>query len=138
MIVVKAILLLIIMIYCHLIDDYVLQGILAKLKQRNYWVGATGPKYEKYKYDYIVALICHALEWSITISIPILVLFYCNPKIILGIIIIVAIIVNTIIHSIVDHLKANEFMINLVIDQSIHLLQIVVYWLAIIFLGGTL
>ena len=36
---------------------------------------------------------------------------------------------NIIIHFIVDDLKANKKKINLIQDQSIHLLQVVITWL---------
>ena len=130
--VLQAILLLFIMIYCHIIDDYLLQGILAKLKQRNYWYGAAGPNADNYRHDYIVALICHAISWSISISIPAIFLYYKTSNIKLLVTILIAICINTIIHAIIDNLKANELKINLVIDQSIHLAQVITYWVAII------
>lgn len=34
--------------------------------------------------------------------------------------------VNALVHSIVDNLKANELKINLITDQAIHLAQIII------------
>lgn len=101
------------MIYCHLIDDYVLQGCLAKLKQKKWWQeNAPQPLY---KYDYLAGLFCHSLMWSISIMIP---------TIITGNFIWWLIPINCFIHFIVDDLKANRLKINLIVDQSIHLIQI--------------
>ena len=36
---------------------------------------------------------------------------------------------NTIIHAVVDNLKANKLKINLVVDQSIHILQIIITYI---------
>ena len=42
---------------------------------------------------------------------------------------IISIIVNTVIHAIVDDMKANKKKINLITDQNIHFEQILVTWL---------
>ena len=76
----------------------------------------------KYKYDYIAALVCHALYWSIFICAP----FYASSHFL------PAIIFNTGAHAIVDDLKANQKAINLVQDQLIHLGQILVTFLCLI------
>lgn len=113
---------LIAMIFCHIVDDYYLQGILASMKQKAWWRKQEGYN-EKYNYDYIVALIMHAFSWAFMISLP-LIISGANQVLIL-----VAVLTNTIIHAIVDDLKANKKKINLVQDQSIHIFQIIFTWL---------
>lgn len=112
---------LFVMIFAHIVDDYYLQGILASLKQKSWWENQKSYK-PMYKYDYIVALIMHAFSWSFMISLPILYLGFTKW-------IAVAIILNTIIHGIVDDLKANKHKINLIVDQSIHIVQIIITWI---------
>lgn len=112
---------LFVMIFAHIVDDYYLQGILASLKQKTWWENQKSYK-PMYKYDYIVALIMHAFSWSFMISLPILYFGFTKW-------IAVAIILNTIIHGIVDDLKANKHKINLIMDQSIHIIQIVITWI---------
>ena len=112
---------LFVMIFAHIVDDYYLQGILASLKQKTWWENQKSYK-PMYKYDYIVALIMHAFSWSFMISLPILYLGFTKW-------IAVAIILNTIIHGIVDNLKANKGKINLIVDQSIHIVQIIITWI---------
>lgn len=114
------------MIFCHIVDDYYLQGILASMKQKSWW-NKNAPN-KMYKYDYIVALLMHSFSWSFMIMLPIIayiLIYNLNVHIIL----IVIYIVNTVIHSIVDDLKANKLKINLIVDQSIHLVQILLTWL---------
>lgn len=115
---------LFVMIFAHIVDDYYLQGILASLKQKSWWENQKSYK-PMYKYDYIVALIMHAFSWSFMISLPILYLGFTKW-------IAVAIILNTIIHGIVDDLKANKHKINLIVDQSIHIVQIVITWVLLV------
>ena len=115
---------LFVMIFAHIVDDYYLQGILASLKQKTWWENQKSYK-PMYKYDYIVALIMHAFSWSFMISLPILYLGFTKW-------IAVAIILNTIIHGIVDDLKANKGKINLIVDQSIHIVQIVITWVLLV------
>lgn len=115
---------LFVMIFAHIVDDYYLQGILASLKQKTWWENQKSYK-PMYKYDYIVALIMHAFSWSFIVSLPILYFGFTKW-------IAVAIILNTIIHGIVDDLKANKGKINLIIDQSIHIVQIVITWVLLV------
>ena len=112
---------LFVMFFAHIVDDYYLQGILASLKQKTWWENQKNYK-PMYKYDYIVALIMHAFSWSFMISLPILYLGFTKW-------IAVAIILNTIIHGIVDDFKANKHKINLIVDQSIHIVQIIITWI---------
>lgn len=108
------------MIFCHIVDDYYLQGWLASAKQKKWWQENAPQKL--YKYDYIVALIMHSMSWSFMIMLPIAMSMLFNiPTMFL-----IVFICNAIIHGIVDNLKANKLKINLIADQSIHLLQIAV------------
>ena len=105
------------MLSAHLITDYTLQGWLADGKQKSWWDKiSNGNLPPKYRYDYIAALICHALYWSIAVCLP-LWDSHILPLAIVG---------NTIIHAIVDDLKANKKRLNLVQDQLLHLAQIVI------------
>ena len=106
------------MILFHIIDDFVLQTVcLSKLKQQSFWT--TNAPNKMYKNDYKMALFIHSLSWSIMIHVPIMLWMEHNV-----ILLMITIPINTIIHYIVDDLKANKYTINLVTDQSIHLLQI--------------
>lgn len=116
------------MIFLHIIDDYKLQGILASMKQKKWWEEQKGYK-KLYEYDYIPALIEHSFSWTFMIMLPIAVVFRFD----VGWWIFVYI-ANTVVHAFVDDLKANRFKINLVIDQSIHIAQIVATWLIFIWL----
>ena len=116
------------MIFLHIIDDYKLQGILASMKQKKWWKQQNEYK-ESYKNDYIPALIEHSFSWTFMIMLPIAI--YLKFDIGWWSI---AYIVNMAIHAFVDNLKANRFKINLVIDQTIHIIQIVLTWLLLVLL----
>lgn len=117
--------LLIFMIFAHIIDDYYLQGWLASAKTKNWWKKNAPDKL--YSKDYIMALFCHSLSWSIMVFLPILIYSLYN-KIDLDWFYLV-LPINLIIHAIIDDLKANKFKINLIIDQSIHFIQIFITWI---------
>ena len=127
MIFIYKILILFAMFYMHIIDDYVLQGILANLKQKRWWKEHSSA--ELYKHDYTIALIEHAFSWSFSISIPLLITGLLLQNHLLIINCCYSYIYNTIIHAIVDNLKANEYKINLITDQCIHFIQIIATWL---------
>lgn len=107
------------MFFCHVFDDYTLQGIMANLKQKSWWEKNAPDK--KYKYDYIPALICHSFSWSFMIMLPIAFYYHFN----LDWMFVFYIVINTAIHAVTDDLKANKLKINLIVDQSIHALQII-------------
>lgn len=106
------------MVYMHIIDDYVLQGILAQMKCKSWWEqNYPDPMYAN---DYRTALCMHSLSWAFSIMLPIAVYY----KFELSSMFIVMLFVNATIHNIVDDLKANKKKINLYQDQMIHLIQI--------------
>jgi len=115
---------LILMIFCHIVDDFYLQGWLASAKQKSWWQ-KNAPN-NLYKYDYIMALFCHSFSWSFMIQLPILIYgFYTNVFIWN----IYLFIINIIIHMFIDNLKANKLKINLIQDQIIHFIQIISTWI---------
>ena len=124
--------LLLFMIFCHIVDDFRLQGIKASMKQKSWWIDQIPTEYKDtfnksmYKNDYIMALIMHSFSWSFMINLPIMI--YSNFKLwIAG-----SIIVNMIIHAIIDDLKANKLKINLIMDQTIHIIQIFITFIIFI------
>lgn len=114
----------------HLIDDFVLQvSCLNKLKQKQWWINECKKEnvdYSLYKDDYKAALFLHGLEWSIMISLPIIIVGGYN-FIWLSIIIFI----NALIHAIIDNKKANQLKINLITDQVLHFFQIILLYMLI-------
>lgn len=120
--------LLLFMIFCHIVDDYYLQGWLASAKQKKWWED-NAPQ-NLYKYDYLWALLMHSFSWSFMIMLPI---FFSSNFTVTGTML-SFFLWNVFIHAFIDNLKANEFKINLWHDQLIHMCQIVVTWL--LYVGG--
>lgn len=122
----------VLMFLFHIIDDFVLQPIcLAKLKQKKYWIAECKKQnicYNDYAGDHIAALIIHALSWSIMITLPFLLLNIAINPIVYN----TCLVLNTLIHAITDHYKANKLKINLRVDQSIHILQIIFTYIILV------
>lgn len=120
------IIILLSMVFCHVVDDYYLQGWLASSKQRSWWE-KNYPE-NLYKYDYIAALFMHSFSWSFMIMVP--------PTVALIIIgekwYPIILITNLVIHMYIDNLKSNKKKINLIQDQAIHMLQVVLTWWCLI------
>ena len=114
------------MIFCHIVDDYYLQGWLASAKQKKYWKDNAPDK--MYRYDYIWALLMHSFSWSFMVMLPIAFSLSFDVNVLFGIVFVS----NVAIHAFTDDLKANKKKINLWVDQIIHLTQIVIT--AIIFI----
>lgn len=115
------------MIFCHIVDDYYLQGWLASAKQKQWWVNNSPDP--MYKYDYLMALFMHSFSWSFMIMLVptvYIILFggVYKPLVFIG---------NVIAHMITDNMKANQKKINLVQDQLIHLIFIVATWFSMMF-----
>ena len=113
---------LVLMLFMHIVDDFYLQGVLARMKQRDWWYseqanlplakerdkckelhGLRNIK-QMYEKDYIIALIMHAFSWSVSITLPIFFSVNWNPHWAFYLMILA----NCIIHFIVDDLKANK------------------------------
>lgn len=118
--------LILLMVFCHIVDDYYLQGILAKMKQKKWWEENAPDK--KYKTDWEAALYMHGFSWAFMIMLPIAIVNQFE----INLWFVIIFFVNMSIHCFVDDLKANKLKINLRQDQGIHLLQILVTaWLHI-------
>lgn len=132
----RAFIMLVLMIFLHCIADYTLQGILASMKQKDWWKGQV-PDHKKrmYEDDYKVALLTHSFEWAFTVTVPMLAMFWRrlnvqDPAYIKCFFIYLSELVLLIsVHYQVDNDKANAKNINLKVDQTIHLIQIVVAWI---------
>lgn len=111
---------ILLMIFCHIVDDYYLQGWLASAKQRSYWM-KNAPE-SLYKYDYVWALLMHSFSWSFMIMLPIA---FLNGFAVTNVFLSVFIF-NAVIHAFTDNMKANMKWINLWQDQIIHLVQIAI------------
>lgn len=124
---VSAFLLLIAMIWCHLDNDFRKQGILASMKQKSWWEQQEGYN-DTYEFDYIAALWTHAIWWGIELHIPVIAYIWykgqLTPTHIGLLVFVMAVQIAT--HKIIDDAKANLKLINLVIDQSLHVFQIFV------------
>jgi hypothetical protein len=119
----QSILILVSMIFCHVIDDYVLQSFsLCNLKQRSWWEANASER--SYRFDYLVGLLMHSISWGFMIMLPIIITMKGQLDWIW-----ILLPINTAIHFLVDDLKANRKKINLIVDQSIHLIQILITWL---------
>lgn len=111
---------ILVMIFCHVIADYNLQGWLASAKQKSHWE-KNYPE-PMYRHDYIIVLLMHSFSWSFMIMLPIAILVKFHVTLLFH----MMLLVNLAIHMIVDDLKANKKLINLWQDQFIHILQIIV------------
>ena len=108
------------MIFLHIVDDFCLQGIMASMKQKSWWQKDPVGSQPKYKNDYIAALFAHSFSWAFMIMIPVMICGQWEWPILIA---------NMLAHAVIDNAKANKFQINLIQDQTYHLIQIVATWL---------
>ena len=119
------------MIFLHIVGDYYLQGVLAKMKQRQWWENNAPDK--EYRFDYIPALIAHAFSWTFMIMLPAVVAMWILGAEASSIFMYCFIfVINWIVHALTDHAKANEKSINLIVDQCVHFVQIIWTWLTVV------
>ena len=131
------VILLIFMIFFHIWDDFGRQGILALMKQKSWWEEQKDYK-NMYKNDYIIALLVHGFSWTVMIHIPIIFYYlYMSYEInIIHFIGHIIIFISTwILHCYIDDTKCNQHKINLIIDQTCHLIQIIALYFIVIYFG---
>lgn len=119
------------MFFMHIVDDYYLQGCLAKFKCRDFWK-ENAPQ-DLYKHDYIVALIMHGFSWAFMVHLPVLFYnYFVRPDGTLFNVVFIMIVSQGMCHAVIDNLKANEKDINLIIDQMLHIIQIIAVWVPLV------
>ena len=111
------------MLFLHIVDDYYLQGILASMKQKSWWE-KNAPD-DLYKHDYIVALLEHAFSWTFMIMLPILIAWWVEIIQVTFVEFAIMFVTNLVLHAFIDNEKANRKTINLIVDQSAHIFQII-------------
>jgi hypothetical protein len=109
----------ILMIFGHIVDDYYLQGWLASAKQKQWWKDNAPDKL--YRFDYIWALVMHSFSWSFMIMLPCVIALDFN----VGVCYVFFLVLNTLLHALIDNAKANLKVINLWVDQLCHMVQII-------------
>ena len=117
------------MLFCHIVDDYYLQGVLAKMKQRKWWRDNNSDI--RYINDYRAALLAHSFSWSFMIHLPMVAAMLINGMT-LPYQMLITFFINVLFHYAVDNEKANRYSINLIVDQTIHFFQVTATWLIII------
>ena len=123
----KYIILFLSMLFCHIVDDFYLQGWLASAKQKKWWEkNAPEPLYRN---DYRMALVEHGFSWAFMIHLPVIIYSAIFDISITPQCFIIVFAINWVIHIITDSAKANKKKINLIQDQTIHFLQIVVTYI---------
>lgn len=121
---------LLIMLFCHIVDDYYLQVFLASAKQKSWWENNCPDKL--YKNDYIMALCEHSFSWTFMVMlVPTIYTYFHLEAISYGLYLIIFCI-NWAVHCVVDDCKANKKKINLIQDQLIHIVQILVTWIILV------
>lgn len=109
-------------ILMHLLADYPLQGILASMKQKKWWgQNAPGPMYKR---DWVAGLICHSAMWGIMCAIPSVAVCCWLGDWAMGVATLGLMAAAIALHCAIDDLKANRRAINLLQDQSLHILQL--------------
>lgn len=124
---------LLFMFWMHVQADFRQQGIMASMKQKNWWWSQPGFKMGMNQKDYIPPLIWHSFDWAVMIHIPVILysLFTRVGSTGFWIYLLVSIAVHTAVHVYIDDAKANCGKINLIEDQLCHIAQIVAVWLTL-------
>lgn len=123
----------------HVLADHVFQGILASMKQRLWWLDELRDKYadaegklsdrvwKQYRNDYKMALLMHSYLWSFMIMLPLGIAMYFRGNLISeSITVCLLLVANVLLHYIIDDLKANLGIFNLIEDQSLHIVQMLI------------
>lgn len=120
--------LFLLMLLLHVFSDFSLQGLFGKLKQQSFWEKQCQKAkwarfevmYRKYGRDYIPALVLHGIYWSLITFAPIVFSRLCPDAFALAVVF-----VQGFLHALIDHMKCNRpLRLNLIQDQSLHVLQI--------------
>ena len=108
-----------VIIFLHIIADFNLQGVLAKMKVRT----------DDGKSDYIAALLIHGYSWSFMVHLPFIgIMVLCDMYQYVPVFAL-SLMAHAVAHAIIDTCKANLKKISLIDDQLLHLIQIHIIWI---------
>ena len=108
-------------LFMHVLDDYGLQGVWHSMKQRTF-PGTEAEMEESNIFSAIPALLCHALSWSFMTMLPIA--YYYNFQV--NTYFVLFFFSNTWWHAIIQHSKPQIKGVNFALEQSFHIIQIIV------------
>ena len=122
--------LIFLMYLMHYIEDFHLQGCLANLKQKKWWVENVSRNLDatKYRKDYTMGLLAHSIENALFVMAPLIVDLLLSEH--AGalqntwFLFIPATFALAMTHYSIDDAKANLFKINLIQDQVLHIICI--------------
>ena len=121
-----SLLLLLFAVFLHVVGDFYLQNSsMSSFKSQSYWKSQY-PN-DRRQYYFIGGLILHSFVWSFLVVLPEIVymILHSNQiRYVDSIILTTIVIVNTVIHAILDHIKTNMGKIGTIQDQLLHLGQI--------------
>ena len=141
---------LFLMLLMHYIEDFHLQGCLANLKQKKWWIDELCKNFDCndkceevrepyltttiYKNDYKMSLFAHSIENALFVMLPLIIDLLISELTTdylqnAWIFFVPAIALICVSHYIIDNLKANEMKINLVQDQILHIIFILIVFL---------
>lgn len=138
--------LLVAMLFCHCLYDFHIQGILAQMKQKDWWydqfakVSQKQPEREMseiirtYGNDFGVALFIHGFEWAVFITIPLFVYVWMYDMSYAAVLVMIP--VNAALHAMIDDMKCNKMVLNLAQDQLCHICQIVLSFILFVWVVG--
>lgn len=89
--------------------------VLREISDLKFKISGIESMYEK---DYIVGLVLHSIMWSMVTFLPFIPVVTCRTYLII-------VVINAILHGVIDHIKCNLYAINLTTDQFLHFVQIV-------------
>lgn len=115
-----------IMVFFHIYDDFYHQSksFLVTGKQKSWWErNCPDIMYEN---DYLIVLFLHAFSWSFMVHIPLIIYKLVIIENLVFEPFCSSIFIHSMIHAFVDDLKANKLRINLIVDQLLHLLQMII------------
>ena len=116
--------LLLLIIFLHIYADFNMQGIMAEMKQKDFW-----KKFDKkYQFDYVMPLIGHAFQWAFVVHLPAIIYTVIVSSSFLEMYCCMSVVFHTIMHAWIDTLKANDKKTTLIQDQFYHMLQLIMIW----------
>ena len=103
---------------CNIADNEKRIAMSKKFMEYNSNVYEAKNAISRHKSNFVAGLLCHSVMWAVVTFLPLM--FVVNSRTFT-----VLIMTNVVIHALIDHLKCNKEMINLCVDQLIHLVQVV-------------
>lgn len=119
------------MIFLHIVGEFYLQGMLAKMKKKRWWYRHE-PE-DGGRYNHIAALIIHGYSWSFIVHLPFTGLIVLCDMFDCMAVLSLSLLSHAVLHALLANDRINHDFLDFADEQACHVAQVFIVWVTAVF-----